>query len=342
MKNKEVRMFRKRTPGLLPIALALAVVFTLAACENLSVSKLKGNYHFSRANRHFTEMKYPQAIEEYEAALAANPSLTQAYRLLGESYKQRYKPAVETEINLEYRDKALAALQKAYEIDPNNKDIIYSLGDMYDKLRDFEEAEKLYLRIIDLEPANMGNYYVLAEFYRRYAGDNPDVARKAESMYLRRIEVDPENPLGYAYVANYFENVQSQDPNVLMNYYDTAYEFKKRIAELQPDSAEAWVGIGINRWSRAFRFQNLPTRERLAIAMTSDEALKKALELDPSYPESYSWLSVLYQSTLAKLEPDREARYTAEGLKYMERYQELRKRAAEKKKLEDELKKVPD
>ncbi len=333
-------MSRKRTSGLLPIALAVAVIFTLAACENLSVSKLRGNYHFARGNRNFTEMKYPQAIEEYEAALAANPELTQAYWLLGESYKQRYRPAIETEVNLEYRDKALAALQKAYEISPNNKDIIYSLGDMYDKLRNFEEAEQLYLRIIDLEPANMSNYYVLAEFYRRYAGDNPEIARKAESMFLRRIEVDPENPLGYAYVANYFENLQSTDVNVIMSYYDKAYDYKKRIAEIQPDSAEAWVGIGINRWSRAYRFQQLSTRERLAIAKESEEALKKALELDPSYPESYSWLSVLYQSTMAKLEPDKEARYAAEGQKYMERYQELRKRAAEKKKLEDELKKV--
>ncbi len=340
MKNKEVRMFRKRTKGFLPIVLALAVVFSFAACEKLKVSNLTGNYHFSRANQNYTEMKYRQAISEYELALAANPKLTQAYRLLGESYKQLYKPGVDNPENNEKRDKALEALQTAYEIDPNNKDIIYSLGDMYDKLRNFEDAEKLYLRIIDLEPANMSNYYVIAEFYRRYAGDNPDIARKAEAMFLRRIEVDPENPLGYAYVANYFENLQSSDIDVQMGYYDTAYDYKMRIAELQPESAEAWVGIGINRWSRAYRFQNLSKNERMKIAGDSEAALKKAMELDPSYPESYSWLSVLYQSTLAKLEPEKEARYTAEGQKYMERYQELRKRAAEKKKLEEDLKKV--
>ncbi len=333
-------MFRKRTNGLLLFALILAVVFTFSACEKLSVSKLKGNYHFSRANQQYTEMQYRLAIAEYEQALEANPGLTQAYRLLGESYKQLYKPGIDNPENNEKRDKALAALQKAYEIDPNNKDIIYSLGDMYDKLRDFEDAEVLYLRIIDLEPANMSNYYVIAEFYRRYAGDNEEIARKAEAMFLRRIEVDPDNDLGYAYVANYFENLQSQDIKVQMAYYDTAYEYKKRIAELDPDSAEAWVGIGINRWSRSYSFANLPREERLRIAQTSEEALRKAMELDPSYPESYSWLSVLYQSTLAKLEPEREARYTAEGQKYMERYQELRKRAAEKKKLEEDLKKI--
>ncbi len=65
---------------------------------------------------------------------------------------------------------------------------------MYDKLREFPKAEKLYLRIIELEPANMSNYYVLAEFYKRYAGEKKEIAKKAESMYLRRIETDPRTP----------------------------------------------------------------------------------------------------------------------------------------------------
>lgn len=332
-------MFRKRTHRILLLALALAVVFTFTACDKLSVSKLRANYHFSRANSLFTEMKYRQAITEYEEALSNNPDLTQAYRLLGESYKQLYKPGVDNPENLEKRDKALEALIKAYDIDPDNKDIIYSLGDMYDKLQDFEDAEQLYLRIIDLEPANMGNYYVIAEFYRRYAGGNEEVARKAEAMFLRRIEVDPENPLGYAYIANYFESLQDPDPAIQLTYYEIAQDYKQRIVELTPDSAEAWVAIGINLWSRSYRFQNLPREERLRTAMDCVAALEKAREIDPEYPESYSWLSVIYQSVLAKIEPEKEARHQATGQKYMERYQVLRKRAAEMKALEEKLKK---
>ena len=47
----------------------------------------------------------------------------------------------------------------------------------------------------------------------------------------------------------------------------------------------------------------------------------------------------LDKAVLAKLEPEKEARHNAEGDRYLERFQELRKRAAERKKLEDELKK---
>ena len=33
------------------------------------------------------------------------------------------------------------------------------------------------------------------------------------------------------------------------------------------------------------------------------ESVEKARDLDPHYPEPYSWLSVIYKSVLAKLEP---------------------------------------
>ena len=334
-------MFRQRTNGFLLAAVALAVVFTLSACENLSVSKLSANYHFAKANRFFTENQYRKAIAEYEMTLASNPNMTQAYRFLGESYKQLYKPGVDNAENNEKKAKALDALNKAYAIEPNNKDIIYSLGDMYDKLKSFDQAEKLYLRIIELEPTNMSNYYVVAEFYKRYAGEKKEIAQKAESMYLRRIETDPENPQGYAYMASYLESLQSSDPAKQLSVYDQGLAYRDRLITIQPNSAEAYVAKGINLWSHAFRFQFLPAEQRMQYARDSEKALQKAIVLDPNYPEPWSWLSVLYKSTLSKLEPEKEARYNADGDKAMERFQELRKRIAERKKLEEELKKTP-
>jgi tetratricopeptide (TPR) repeat protein len=333
-------MFRKRTNGLLLAVVALAVVFTFSACENLSVSKLSANYHFAKANRFFTENQYRKAIAEYELTLKSNPKMIEAYRFLGESYKQLYKPGIDNAENNDKKAKALEALNKAYEIEPDNKDIIFSLGDMYDKLKSFDQAEKLYLRIIELEPANMSNYYVIAEFYKRYAGDNKEVAQKAEAMYLRRIETDPENPQGYAYMASYLESIQTSEATKQLSVYDQALTYRDRIITLQPSSAEAYVAKGINLWSHAFRFQFLSSEQRLQYAKDSEKALQKAITLDANYPEPHSWLSVLYKSTFAKLEPEKEARYNADGDKAMERFQELRKRLAERKKLEEELKKT--
>jgi len=264
--------------------------------------------------------------------------MTQAFRFLGESYKQLYKPGVDSAINKELELKTIDALTKALAIEPNNKDIIYSLGDMFDKLKKFPEAEKLYLRIIELQPENMSNYYVVAEFYKRYSSDNKEIAKKAESMYLRRIETDPENPQGYAYMATYLQEAAG-GPEELLKSYERAAEFwEKRIA-LTPDSAEAWLALGVNRWSRSFRFQFLTPQERMKQAQAALEAIQKAIDLDPNYPEPYAWMGPLYKAVLAKLEPEKEARYNAEGDRYLEKFQELRKRAAERKKLEEELKK---
>jgi tetratricopeptide (TPR) repeat protein len=328
-------MKKKRIHFVFALLLVFTVVLAFTSCEKLSVSKLRANYHFSRANQLFTDGKYRRAMTDYETTLKYNPNMIQAYRFLGECYKNLYKVGVETPENQEVADKALEAFKKAYEAEPDNKEIIFSLGDMYDKLKNFEEAEKLYLRILELEPGNMGNYYVVAEFYKRYAVEKAELRSKAESMYMRRIELDPDNPQGYAYLANYFENL-APSPEA----YDQAAEYwDKRIA-LDPNNPEAWLAKGVNRWSRSYRFQNLPASVRLRTAQEALDALQKANDLDPDYPEPYSWMSVLYQSVLIKLEPDKEARYKAEADRAMERWNDMRKRAAEKKKLEDELKKI--
>jgi tetratricopeptide (TPR) repeat protein len=335
-------MFRKKTNALLLAAVVVAAVFAFSACGNLSISKLSANYHFAKANRFFTENQYRRAITEYELTLKSEPKMTQAYRFLGESYKQLYKPGIDNPENNEKKTKALEALTKALEIEPNNKDIIFSLGDMYDKLRDFDQAEKLYLRIIELEPTNMNNYYVVAEFYKRYAGEKPDAAEKAESMYLRRIETDPDNPQGYAYAANYYETLPASSENIqqALDHYDKGAEYWKKELSLRPDDAGTWLSLGVNRFYRVYRFQNVSPEERLRVAEDSLKAIQKAIEIDPTYPEPYGHLSALYKAVLAKLEPEKEARYNAEADRCAEKFQELRKKAIERKKLEEELKKT--
>jgi len=328
----------RKTQRIVFAAAAVAVILAFTGCQDISYSKLSANYHFGKANSLFRENQYRKAITEYEATLKYNPNMTQAYRFLGESYKQLFKPGVDTPLNKELEQKTLAALTKALEIEPNNRDIIYSLGDMYDKTRKFDEAEKLYLRIIELQPENMSNYYVVAEFYKRYAAEKKEVANKAESMYLRRIETDPDNPQGYAYMATYLQEVAGGPEELLKSFERAAGFWEKRIS-LQPDSAEAWLALGVNQWSRSYRFQFLTRDERLKMAQAALQSIGKAIELDPNYPEPYAWMGPLYKAVLAKLEPEKEARYTAEGDRYLEKFSEMRKRALERKKLEEELKK---
>jgi tetratricopeptide (TPR) repeat protein len=332
-------MSRGRNHRILIWTVAVVVALGFVSCQKLSVGKLKGNYYFSQANQLFRDQKYSKAIPAYEQALKANPDLKEAYRLLGESYKYLYIPGKDNPENKERADKALAALKKAYELDPNNIDIIYSLGDMYDKLRNFEEAEKMYLRIIDLEPGDMNNYYVIAEFYKRYASERKELKDKAEDMYLRRIETDPENVQGYAYMADYFDKLPVGE---YKGKFDDAYAFLKKREQLEPNSAVVFYTIGVNRFQKAYQLQNfLSEKEKQALAADSEQNLLKAISIDPNFAEPYSYMKILYINIHAKIYPEKESRYQELANQYGDKWDEARKRQLERMKLEKELKKTP-
>jgi tetratricopeptide (TPR) repeat protein len=331
----EAKMSQKRIGFAVVALLAFSAVLFLSSCQKLSVDKLQANYHFSKANQLFKDGKFRKAIAEYESTLKYNPEAVDAYRFLGESYKSLFKPGNTSPENMETANKALAAFKKAYEVSPTSKEVIFSLGDMYDKLRNIGEAEKYYLMILDLEPENMGNYYVVAEFYKRYASENESLKAKAESMYLRRIELDPDNPQGYAYMANYYDQI-TPIPD-----FDRAVEYHYRRAKLDPNNAEVYYSIGVNRFYKAYRLQNvLSTMERNELGNDSIKALMKAVELSPNYPEPYAYLNLVNRNVFAKIFPDKEARYVSEADRWTEKFQEVRKRAIEKEKLEKELKKT--
>jgi len=325
-------MFRRSIHVALLVIMVAGLVFTTTGCEKLKISRLQANHHFSTANHHFTEQKYRLAIEEYERALHYNPELVQAYRFLGESYKNMYKPGMDNEANNERAQQALDALTKALEIDPDNKQIIHSLGDMYDKMRKFEEAEQLFLMILEQEPTNMSNYYVVAGFYKRYAAEDNDLKSRAEKMYLRRIETDPENREGYSYLAQFYDEQQP------LPEFDKAYAAHMIQTEMEPDNALVWYTLGVNRFQKAYRLQNvLPRNERIQVANNSESALLKSMELDNTHAFTYAYINMLYRNVHSKLYPEREQSYIQRADSWLARYREVRKRELGREKLEREL-----
>ena len=330
-------MCDKRSRRYLIGTLAILAMFSFVSCRKMSLPKLKANYFFNKANTLFKDGKFTKAIVEYEKVIKYNPDLKEAYRFLGESYKSLYIPGKDTADNKDRAAKALDALKKAYDVDANNKDVIYSLGDMYDKLRDVENAEQMYLRIIDLEPGNMNNYYVVAQFYKRYGGEKKELKEKAEQMYLRRIETDPENVQGYAYMANYFDQLPATE---FKDKFDRALDYVRKRETLEPNSAEVFYTVGVNRFQKAYQLQNfLSQADKETVAAAAEKNLLKAIEIDPNFPDAYAYMKILYINVHAKIYPEREARYTSEADRYGEKFQEKRKLQLDRMKLEKELKK---
>lgn len=191
--------------------LFLVFLMSFTGCEKLKIDNLRANHHLQKANDHYTKEKFKKAIEEYETALQYNPKLEFVYFYLGTANALMYKPGKESDRNKEYGDNALKYLLKAKEVEPeeNQVKVILSLGDIYDKMGNFEEAEKYYLQILEDAPDKADTYYILADFYSKYGK-----LAEAEMMYEKRIQLNPDDPSGYFYYANFLGNRRKFDESI--------------------------------------------------------------------------------------------------------------------------------
>jgi tetratricopeptide (TPR) repeat protein len=316
---------KKLWSAMLLLFLTSFIVIGFSGCDQLKISNLKANKHFKLANKHFTDEKYKKAIGEYEAALKLNPDLKAAFYYLGSSYVAVYKPGDESEKNVEFGNKATAYLQKALAQSPDNKDIIQALGDINDKMRNFELAEKYYLQIQKFTPNDPASYYNLAGFYNNNAKYD-----KAIDMYEQRIALDPANAEGYLYLAGFYQDKRKWD-DAIKNHEiriqkiseDTTMEEKAK-AELL---ADAYYRLGHVSWNKSYQTPAdvMGPVERLQVVQKGFDALNKATELSPNFPDPWIYMKLLYlQKAIA--EPLKKAQYDKEGEKMLQKFQELRKR----------------
>lgn len=188
---------KKNVSSLLVIVMVLFAMLSFTGCERLKVSNLEANYHLKKAHKFYTEEVYKSAANEYEKALSLNPKLDYLYLYIGTCYSMLYKPGKEDDKNKELSKKAIDNLLKARQAEPGNDKVIVALGDIYDKLSNYEEAKKYFLMILEKDKSNPKSYYTLGSFFRKNGKYD-----EATDMYLRRIALDPKAPDGYAYYAD--------------------------------------------------------------------------------------------------------------------------------------------
>ncbi|MEW6456575.1 MAG: tetratricopeptide repeat protein [Acidobacteriota bacterium] len=307
------------------------------SCQKLSINNLKANYHFKKANKLYSDQNYKKAIEEYEETMKYAPNLASAHFYLGSCYQLLFKPGIESEDNKKKAEKAIEHFNRVLELDPNNKDVFYNLGDIYDRLRNFEQAEKYYKKILELDPKNSNNYYVVAEFYNKYDKDD-----QAVKMYLKRIELDPSNPEGYSYLASFYSNKINvlTDLEKAKDYMRKSIEIHEKRVALDPNNAEAFYSLGVTCWAMSYRVMpNEINEERRAIIEKGIKALEKSIELAPDYPDPNAWAGLLYRE-LAKVDIKNEKKYKQIAEDYLRKHNEVRERKLEKEKLLEQMRAV--
>ncbi len=302
------------------VALVAILGLSLTGCgqfQNLKAKKL-----FKDANAQYSRQDYRNAARIYEEVLEADPNLTTAYFYLGNSYDNLYRPSRvgETE-NDAYLDKAVEnyVLAAEKETDPQLRQLsLEYLVAAYgpDKKNDPDQAEPIVQQMIELNPNEPANYFVLAKIY-----EDSGMYEDAETTLQKSQEVRPNDPAVYLQLAGFF-NRQGDFERTIVALRDRA--------RIEPDNPEAYYTIATYYWEKAYRDFNLEDDEKRDYVMSGLEAVDQALEIKDDYSEA-----MVYKNILLRLQANMEKDQTMVKALIAEA-DELRNRAEELRTAEQE------
>ena len=154
--------------------------------------------------------------------------------------------------------------QKILEINPNHVEVYYNLSDILYKVKKFKEAEIKIKKAIELKPDFAEAYYYLGIILTNFSRFD-----EIEKSYKKAIQLKPDlTQAHYSLGILLFQ----------LNRLDEAEDNIKKAIELKPDYAEAYSNLaGIMKDLGKFD--------------EAEASYKKAIELKPDYAEAYSNLA---------------------------------------------------
>ena len=322
-----MRSLSGASPALVAM-LALGPLTASIGCAK--VGEIQARKAFKSANQAYQQQDYKKASEFYEEAIKAAPDTQvahESYFFLGNSYDNLFKPSKRGEKdNDDLLQKAVQNYQLAAEKLSSSNDaqdkllgrrsleyLVASYG--AEKLNDPAKAEPVVQRMIQLEPGEPANYFVLAQIYED-AGAYDD----AEKMLIMAKAAKPNDPAVYMTLAGYYNR---------QGHFDKTIEALEERASKEPNNPEAFYTIATYYWDEAYRDFKLKENEKKAYVQKGIEAVDHALQIKPDYMEALVYKNLLLRSQ-ANLEKDaaKQQSLIKEADKLRDRAQELRKQKA--------------
>ena len=265
------------------MALVVGLGLAVAGCEQVGV--LKAQMAFKDANQLYQRQNYAEAAAKYEEALAANPELTEAFFCHGNSYANQYRPTRAGDPDND------ALIQKAIENyktaaqraeDPAIKQLalqylVNAFGP--EKLNDPSQQEPLLQQMIDMDPNEPGNYFVLANVYEQ-SGEY----ERAEELLIKARDVAPNNPAVYTTLAGFYNR---------QGLFDKTMEALHARAAKEPNNPEAFHLIATYYWEKAYEDFTTPRADKVKYIQAGHEAADKAIELKPDYADALTYKGLL-------------------------------------------------
>jgi tetratricopeptide (TPR) repeat protein len=298
------------------LALVVGLGLTLVGCaqfQNLKARKL-----FKEANAHYQGQRYKAAADAYEEVLHADPNMVDAYFYLGNSYDNLYKPSRQGEAeNDSYLTKSIENYKKAAEQHPDSKMkklaleyLVASYGP--DKLNDPAQAEPIVQRMIELDPSEAANYFVLSKIYE----DNGNYD-DAEATLLKAREARPNDPAVFLNIAGFY-NRQGDFPK-------TIEALEQRTAR-EPNNPEAYYTTATYFWEKAYRDFRITEKEKADYVQKGLDQVDRAIQIKPDYSEAMVYKNILLRMKAnMEKDPGRQSALIKEADVLRDKANELRK-----------------
>lgn len=311
-------------------ALAVMLALTVAGCTK--VGQLKAMKAFKEANQAYQQQDYKRAAKLYEDTVAADPMCCEpnpgsAYFYLGNSYDNLYKPSRKGDAE---NDALLTSAAQNYQTaaekltlsdKPSSKNLarlsLQYLVAVYgpDKINDPAKAEPIVQRMIQLDPTDPANYFVLAKIY-----EDAGAYDAAEQTLVKAKEAKPNDPSVYMTLAGYY-NRQGQ--------FDKTIDALEQRAAKEPTNPEAFQTIAVYYWDEAYRDSRLKEPQKKEFVQKGIEAVDQAIKIKPDYMEAlvYKGLLLRLEANMEK-DPKKQAELMKEANQLKDKAEELRKKKA--------------
>ena len=302
-------------------ALALALSASIG-CSQLGV--VQAQRSFKAANAAYQRQDYKTASDLYEEALKENPNLNEAYFFLANSYDNQFKPSRRGDpANDALLEKAVQNYQLAAEkLAAGQTEDQKKLGKLSleylqaaygaDKLNDPAKAEPIVQKMIQLEPGEPSNYFVLAKIYED-AGAYPE----AEQTLMNAKNAKPSDPAVYMTLAGYY-NRQGQ--------FDKTIDALEQRAKVEPNNPDAFQTIAAYYWDETRGDASLSEAKKREFVLKGIEAADKAITLKADFVEALTFKGLLLrQQALLEKDPAKQQALMKEGTALGDKANELRK-----------------
>jgi len=225
---------------------AAALERSPAAAKRIQTASLPAYQSVAQANDLYFNGRFPEAIQQLEAATSQDENYADAWALLGKSYAQLSAPSnLDRSTRSELLDKALRASQRAIELSPSLYEAQLALGASYQQLEQVESWRIAAQKAIDLNPRLAEGYVLLGDSY----GASPafGCARRrdpelAERSYKKALQLNPSFGSAHARLAtSYFWAGRDKDA---LRQLDEALLLLPQNIQIQRARAAAlgWLG----------------------------------------------------------------------------------------------------